>query len=91
MHIFELIMLICFGISWPFNVAKSIRTRSAKGKSLMFLLAIWLGYIAGIINKLLYARDVVMWAYVINFLMVTADLVLYFRNRRLDKEAEKAA
>ncbi len=90
MHVFELLMIVCFGVSWPFNVAKSIRTRSAKGKSLIFLVAIWLGYICGIINKILYSRDAVMWAYVVNFVIVSTDLALYFRNRRLDKEREAA-
>lgn len=91
MHIWELIMLVCFGISWPFNLIKSIRTRSAKGKSPIFLFAIWIGYIAGIINKLLYSRDFVMWVYALNFLMVSADIVLYFRNLRLDSIAKQKA
>lgn len=89
MRIWELIMLVCFGVSWPFNLMKSIRTRSAKGKSPLFLFAIWIGYIAGIVNKILYSRDYVMWVYALNFLMVSADIVLYFRNRRLDAERDK--
>ena len=35
-QVFEMIMLICFGLSWPFNITKSVRSRTAKGKSLWF-------------------------------------------------------
>ena len=35
-QVFEVIMLVCFGLSWPFNIAKSLRSRTAKGKSLWF-------------------------------------------------------
>lgn len=75
-------MLICFGISWPFNLAKSIKTKSTKGKSLIFLVAIFVGYIFGIINKLINSVDYVLWMYVLNAVMVGADLVLYFLNKK---------
>ena len=93
-EILEIIMILCFGASWPFNVAKSYRARTAKGKSLLFLILIEVGYIAGIAAKL--ANPVYMAAfgekwyvlffYVLNFLMVGADLLLYFRNMRLDRQ-----
>ena len=92
-EIFEIIMVVSFGASWPFNVMKSYRARTAKGKSLLFLLLIFFGYIAGIISKLI--NDVymasfaqkwyVLFFYVLNFLMVALDLCLYVRNYRLDK------
>lgn len=85
MSVFELVMLICFGISWPFNVAKSYQARTAKGKSLVFLLAIIVGYLCGILHKILYSCDAVLAVYVVNLVMVTADLILYFRNRNLDR------
>ena len=44
---FEAIMLICFGISWPFNIAKSLRSRTAKGKSLQFEICVVIGYLFG--------------------------------------------
>ena len=37
-QVFEVIMLCCFGASWPFNIARSIRSRTAKGKSLTFVM-----------------------------------------------------
>lgn len=90
--ILEATMLIMFGISWPFNLMKSIRTRSTKGKSLLFLILIDIGYIAGITSKFfstsfVWATDWWVFAiYVINFLFVTADLAMYFINRNREKE-----
>lgn len=85
MSIFEALMLICFGLSWPMNIWKSWTTRSAVGKSLPFLLIIEVGYICGMLNKVLVRFDWVFFLYVLNFLMVGTDAVLYFRNRRLDR------
>ena len=90
MSVFELGMLICFGVSWPINVLKSYRMKTAKGKSLPFLIAIVVGYLLGITHKLLYSRDIVLAMYIINLCMVSADLVLYFMNRRYDKQREAA-
>ena len=90
MSVFELGMLICFGVSWPISVVKSYRMKTAKGKSLPFLLAIVIGYVSGITHKLLYSRDIVLVMYVINLCMVSTDLVLYFINRRYDKQREAA-
>lgn len=94
-EILEIVMILCFGASWPFHVYKSYRARTAKGKSLLFLLLIDLGYVAGIASKLLneaYMAAIddkwyVLFFYVLNMAMVTADVVLYVRNRRLDRLA----
>ena len=88
MSFFELGMLVCFGISWPINVVKSYKMRTAKGKSLPFLVAILIGYISGITHKILYSRDLVLIIYIINFVMVSVDTALYFRNRKLDRMNE---
>lgn len=85
--ILEATMLILFGISWPFNLLKSIRSKSTKGKSLLFLILIDLGYIAGITSKFVspnFVWETDWWVfaiYVINFLFVSADLTMYFINR----------
>ena len=90
--VLEAVMLILFGISWPFNLIKSIRTKSTKGKSLLFLILIDLGYIAGITSKFfsttfVWATDWWVFAiYVINFLFVSADLALYFINRKRERQ-----
>lgn len=94
-EILEIIMVLSFGASWPFNVVKSYKARTTKGKSLLFLSFIFFGYIAGIISKLtneaymasFTSKWYVLIFYVINLLMVGADLVLYVRNYRLDKTA----
>lgn len=93
-EILEVIMIVSFGASWPLNVIKSYKARTTKGKSLAFLCLILFGYVAGIISKLLNeaymmsfsSKWYVLFFYVLNFLMVGADLCLYFRNYRLEKE-----
>ena len=93
-EILEIFMIVLFGISWPMNLMKSFKARTTKGKSLPFLLLIFFGYIAGIASKLTsatYLADFsekwyVLFFYVLNFLMVGGDLVLYIRNYRLDKK-----
>ncbi|MDD2579534.1 MAG: hypothetical protein EOM13_02035 [Clostridia bacterium] len=86
--VFELIMLVCFGISWPFAALKSYRARSTKGKSLLFLIAIWIGYVSGILHKVLYSQDLVILVYIFNLTIVSLDLLLYVRNRRLEKQSD---
>lgn len=86
MSIFEAGMLICFGAAWPMNIIKSLRSRTAAGKSVIFQWAILVGYICGIINKLLGTTDIVLALYILNFLMVATDTVLIYRNRVLDKK-----
>jgi len=88
MSFYEIGMLVCFGAAWPLNIYKSYKSRTAAGKSILFQYAILLGYICGIIHKLLYSRDVVLYLYILNFVMVAADTVLYFRNKRLDRQRE---
>ena len=81
MGVFEFLMLFCFGFSWPFSILKSIRSRSTRGKSIMFMLLVELGYVFRIVHNLLYSRDWVIWAYIALFLLVGIDIALYFRNR----------
>ena len=92
-EILEIIMIVCFGASWPLNLIKSYKARSTKGKSIAFLLLIFVGYIAGISSKLAsetYMASIgdkwyVLFFYVLNFLMVGADIIMYIRNYKLDK------
>ena len=87
MGLFEFLMLFCFGFSWPFAIAKSIKSKSTKGKSLMFMLLVIAGYVFGIIHKVLYNFNWVTWVYVILMLMVSFDVFLYWRNRRDETRA----
>ncbi len=95
-ELLEIIMIVSFGFSWPMNVVKSYKARTTKGKSLSFLLLIFFGYIAGIASK--FANEAYMAAfsqkwyvlffYFLNITMVGIDIILYFRNLRLDKNAQ---
>lgn len=80
-------MLLCFGAAWPFSIIKSYKSRSVAGKSPYFLIVVIIGYISGIINKILYSNDIVMYLYILNLLMVATDLALYYRNVKLVKES----
>ncbi len=82
-------MVTLFGLSWPMNIIRSVRSRTARGKSIVFLCFIWLGYIAGILSKIAAGSiTYVFFFYILNILMVSADMILYFRNRRLDRLAD---
>lgn len=83
--ILETIMLVCFGFSWPLNVIKAYKARTAKGTSLPFILLIITGYIAGICAKVLtHQINYVLIAYLINLAIVSLNVVVYFRNVTLD-------
>jgi len=88
-ELLEIMMIVLFGCSWPANVIKSYRCRTAKGKSVLFLVLILAGYACGIAGKIVGGnfKWYVLFFYVLNFCMVLADLLLYFRNRSLDKKA----
>ena len=87
---FEVLMLLCFGLSWPFNISKSWKSRTAKGKSLMFELVVVVGYLCGIAGKLVSGNvTYVVAVYVLDVTMVTIDIILTLRNMALDKMAEK--
>ena len=97
--VLETFMIVLFGASWPFNVIKSVRSKTAKGKSLLFMLIIIVGYICGIVSKIYLAAHgdffntwlqyLLFCFYCLNLLMVGVDCALYFRNRRLDAKADE--
>lgn len=78
-------MLVCFGAAWPVSIFRSYTSRQTGGKSFVFLLVIETGYIAGIIHKLIYNTDLVIWLYFLNCTMVFVDIILYIRNKKLEK------
>ena len=88
--IFETIMLVCFGLSWPINVVKAYKAGTTKGTSLPFILLIITGYIAGITAKIVNGQfNYVFIVYIINLVIVMLNVVVYFRNYRLDKKANE--
>lgn len=91
-NILEMIMLICFGASWPINLVKAVKARTAKGNSLAFYFLIELGYTCGILSKFLSNNiTYVLLFYFLNTVVVALNIVVWFRNWKLDKQRESAA
>ena len=80
-------MMLCFGASWPFQVAKTYKTKDVKGKSIFFLWLVEIGYVCGMIHKVLYNPDIVFFLYLLNFALVGTDMVLYYLYK--DRDAQK--
>ena len=82
-EIFEAIMMLCFGCSWPFAILKTIRVKNPAGKSYLFMSLVIIGYLAGCAHKIFYDWDFVFYFYLLNTLLVATDLVLclYYQNR----------
>jgi hypothetical protein len=90
-QVLEALMIISFGISWPLSIIKSYKARTTKGKSLFFLILITVGYICGITSKLVSGKITYVFVfYVINLCMLIAELFIYARNARIDRENEAA-
>lgn len=87
-HLLEAGMLVCFGFSWPLNVVKAYRAKTAKGTSLAFIILIITGYIAGISAKIINNQfNYVLGVYFLNLAIVSANVFVYIRNKRLDKKS----
>ena len=85
--ILETVMLVCFGFSWPLNVMKAYKAKTAKGTSLPFILLIVACYSAGITAKVITDQiNYVLIAYIVNLAIVSLNIVIYFRNVSLDKK-----
>jgi len=90
-ELLEAMMVVSFGISWPISIVKSWRSKTAKGKSLIFILFILCGYAFGIFSKLAAGKITYVFVfYVINFVMVAFDACLFVRNNRLDKNRNES-
>ncbi|OGS21516.1 MAG: hypothetical protein A2252_00050 [Elusimicrobia bacterium RIFOXYA2_FULL_39_19] len=76
---FEIIMLVCFGVSWPVSIYKSFKTKNVSGKSAWFLWLIIVGYISGILHKIIFNMDFVIIFYALNGIFVLIDLMLYYK------------
>ena len=92
----EALTIICFGQSWPISIRKSLISRTAKGKSLFFEVFLLIGYACGIVRKIIQTVDgssgflfyLSFFFYVLNFIEISIDVALYFRNRKLDAIAD---
>lgn len=94
MDLFEAVMILCFGLSWPISIYKSYVSKTAKGKSLFFEVFLWIGYVFGISRKMmqLNGNENLNWLfytglifYFLNIIEITIDMLLYVHNTRLDK------
>ncbi len=89
-EVLETMMIIGFGVSWPLSIMRSYKSRSTKGKSIMFLFFIAFGYVCGIASKLLANNlNLAFWFYIPNIIMVSTDIGLYFRNKKIEAGASK--
>lgn len=93
----EALTIFCFGLSWPISIRKSLISKTAKGKSLFFEVFLLIGYACGIIRKVIqlvalgssgFIFYLSFFFYVLNFIEISIDVALYFRNTKLDKERE---
>lgn len=82
MSIFEALMLLCFGLAWPFSIYKSWKTKNNGSKSLIFLIALIIGYISGIIHKILYNFDGLIFLYITNAVMVSIEIGFFMKNKK---------
>ena len=87
-ELLETLMIVGFGVSWPLSIYKSYTSKSTKGKSILFLFCIAIGYVCGIISKLISKNlNLAFWFYIPNVLMVSTDIILYFRNKKIGFKA----
>ncbi len=82
MSIFEIGMLLCFGTAWPLSIYKSLKSQSVEGKSLRFLIVVFVGYVSGTLHKLYYNYDPVIYLYIFNGVMIVVDMLLYFKYKK---------
>ena len=80
--VFEFGMLACFGICWPVSVYTSIKTKRTEGKSLLFMIIVFVGYISGVVHKIVYSPDFVIVLYISNLILVFIDILLYLKYSR---------
>lgn len=84
MSIFEAAMLICFGASWPVSLWVTCKTKTVKGRSVVFSWLILLGYICGMAHKIIYDFNNIIYLYVFIALLVIADIILWYRYKEND-------
>lgn len=90
-EILEMIMVLCFGISWPISIIKTLKMKCSTGKSPLFIGFIVFGYICGIISKIIGDNITYVFVfYCINLVMTSFDLSLLFYYRHKEKKEKEA-
>ena len=90
----EGLMLICFGASWPPAIIKTVRVKNPAGKSFIFMTLILAGYFSGIVGKIVAMKADcltywVFWVYILDFAMVATDFILSLYYAQKNKKSEK--
>lgn len=82
-QIFEFMMLLAFGFSWPFAILRTYRAKRVDGKSPAFMSIVLFGYVCGILAHLVEGTK--LWlcvVYLVDMALVSTDLALYFHYSR---------
>lgn len=92
-QICEFFMLFAFGFSWPFAIMRTYKAghsgAGVAGKSPMFMIIVLLGYVGGILARLLDANasnDWLCFVYLLDMALVSTDLGLYLYYSRKAKK-----
>lgn len=89
--VFEILMLVIFGCSWPVNISKSLKSRTTLGKSLAYEYLVVLGYLFGLTAKILIycstgRLQYSFYFYIIDIVLVVTDIIIYHRNLSIDRQ-----
>jgi|ETNmetMinimDraft_26_1059896.scaffolds.fasta_scaffold103837_1 hypothetical protein len=87
--IFEFGMLLCFGICWPVSIYKLVKSKRTEGKSLLFVVIVWFGYLSGLVHKIWFNYDLVIILYICNLIFVFVDILLHIKYSRHSMETLK--
>lgn len=80
--VYELFFFVFIAFAWPISITRMIRRKSTRGKSLFFSGIVLLGYAFGILHKLLYSPDWVIFVYILDFTLVAADIAVFLYVRK---------
>ena len=89
-NILETLMIVFFGVAWPLNLYRAIRSHTAKDKSILFDYFALSGYLCGVASKILFENfNLAFYFYFPNIIMVATDIIIYYRNRKLDLVSDR--
>ncbi len=83
-------MLVSFGVSWPFAIIRTWRSKRVDGKSPHFMFIVIFGYLCGIGAHV--AEGTKLWlcaVYLLDIALVSTDLALYFKFRNAGNAAKE--
>jgi hypothetical protein len=88
-QIFEATMLICFGSAWPASIYRVWKAKCSEGKSIYYLIIVFIGYMAGILFEFFGAHSSVIYLYLLNAAMVLIDTALTIKYRKKPCKIQK--